>query len=91
MHPTILATSNSIPAISVAYDHKQIGFYQNFGLEGMAINLKGLTFNKLRDELDFVWLNRIQITKKLEEKVPKIQKSILDSMNLAVKNCLNQT
>jgi colanic acid/amylovoran biosynthesis protein len=88
MHPTILATSNFIPAISIAYDHKQIGFYQNFGLEGMAINLKGLTYEDLKNELDFVWQNRAKIKQQLEEKVPAIQGSILNSMKHAVEKSL---
>ncbi len=88
MHPTILATSNLIPAISVAYDHKQIGFYQNFGLEGMAVQLKGLTFEGLREELDYVWTNRVSIRNKLEEKVPALQQSIFASMREAVEKCV---
>ena len=88
MHPTILATSNLIPAISVAYDHKQIGFYNNFNLEGMAIPLKGLTYEDLRDVFDYVWTNRIRIRKTLEEKVPALQQSIFASMREAVTKCL---
>jgi polysaccharide pyruvyl transferase WcaK-like protein len=89
MHPTVLATSNSIPAISIVYDHKQIGFYQNFGLEGMSVNLKSLTFEGLRDELDFVWLNRVKIKQKLDEKVPALQKSIFETMKYTVEKCLD--
>jgi len=88
MHLTILATSNFIPAISIAYDHKQIGFYQNFGLEGMAIKLKGLTYEGFRDELDFVWSNRSEIKNELEKKVPALQNSIFNSMKLAIEKCL---
>jgi polysaccharide pyruvyl transferase WcaK-like protein len=89
MHPTILATSNFIPAISVAYDHKQIGFYKNLGLRVMAVNLKELTFENLREELDYVWFNRAEIKKELEVKVPELQRSISNSMREAVMKCLS--
>jgi colanic acid/amylovoran biosynthesis protein len=89
MHPTILATSNFIPAISVAYDHKQIGFYKNLDIEGMIVDLKKLKYDDFVHEIDLAWSTRNQLESKLKEKVPMLQKRILNSMKYAIESyCL---
>jgi hypothetical protein len=51
--------------------------------------LKELTFENLREELDYAWFNRAEIKKELEVKVPELQKSIYNSMREAVTKCLS--
>ena len=76
MHPAVLAISSLVPSLSIAYDHKQIGFYDNLGHPECLLKLQDVTYDTLSTKISYVWSNRTEIKKSMETRVPEIKKNI---------------
>jgi len=69
MHPSIFAAAEAVPFVEVIYEHKQVGLLENLSLQQVGISVNGLSVEKLSNKMDYVWANRIQIKRHLEEKI----------------------
>ena len=73
MHPSIIAAKNSVPFISIIYDHKQIGFLQQIGLKALSIPIGKISHNKLKLIINEAIQNYAEIKESLKSTVPKLQ------------------
>jgi len=85
MHPAVLAVSGFVPSLCIAYDHKQIGFFNNLGLPECCIKLQDVDYDLLLSKINMVWNNKKEIKISLEDTIPKIQNHIYD----CIKDSLN--
>lgn len=73
MHPSILASTKSIPFVAITYEHKQIGLLSRLGVSDVGIDVNHLSFEQLRIKTEYVWNERDNIRSRLLAKVPLIQ------------------
>ena len=76
MHPAILASSGFVPTISIAYDHKQTGFFRRLNLENCVIEIGKITSKELIEKIDYVWTNKERIRDILRSEIPLLQENI---------------
>lgn len=83
MHPAVLATSNYVPTVCVAYDQKQIGYFQQLDMIKcvMSVNESPL---KLQNQIEYVWSNRARIRASLEKKIPVMQANVRRAVKRAL-------
>ena len=80
MHPAVLGVSGFIPTICIAYDHKQIGFFNNLGMPECVVEISRVSSTKLKEMIDYVWQNKEPIKNSLKEKIPVLQTGIREAM-----------
>ena len=73
MHPSIIATRNFVPFISMTYDHKQVGFLQQIGLQAFSIPIGKTSYNNLKLVINKAIQNYTKIKETLKSTVPKLQ------------------
>jgi len=84
MHPAVLAVSDGVPAICIAYDQKQVGFFQLLGLDECVLLIRDFSGEALFQKINNVWARREEIRKMLSEKVPLLRKNVLETVTLAL-------
>ncbi len=80
MHPAVLAISSFVPSLSIAYDHKQIGFYNNLGQPECVIKLQDVNYESLSSKIVYVWSSRTELKESLMTRVPEIKKDIREKI-----------
>jgi polysaccharide pyruvyl transferase WcaK-like protein len=85
MHPAVLAVSGCVPAICIAYDQKQTGFFQVLGLDDCVILIREFSAENLFLKIDGVWRSREEIKNMLREKVPLMRKNVVEAIAFALK------
>jgi polysaccharide pyruvyl transferase WcaK-like protein len=73
MHPSIIATRNFLPFISIIYDHKQVGFLQQVGLKTFSIPISKISHANLKLTINKVIQSYDEIKETLKSRVPKLQ------------------
>lgn len=73
LHPCIFAVSNYIPTISIAYDHKQVGFHQALNLDNFVINIRDLNSKILIEKIECLLDNYISIRNEVELRVTSLK------------------
>jgi len=81
MHPSILASINCVPFVSMVYEHKQKGLLEQLGLENNSVNIDEVSYDVLKSVVDYSWNNRGIIKKQLSLTIPELQKQIRDTLN----------
>jgi polysaccharide pyruvyl transferase WcaK-like protein len=84
MHPAVLATSAYIPTLCIAYDHKQLGFFESLGLSNCVISLREVTSKRLSLKIDFVWNRKEEIRVLLSGQIPVLRKNVMKAMRQAI-------
>jgi polysaccharide pyruvyl transferase WcaK-like protein len=74
MHPAVFSTSEGTPTVCIAYDHKQIGFFDVIDLPDCIISIQDVEDESLLDVLNFVYDNRNNIREKLFKVMPQLKK-----------------
>ncbi|HSW88403.1 MAG TPA: polysaccharide pyruvyl transferase family protein, partial [Candidatus Saccharimonadales bacterium] len=75
MHSAILSTVVKTPFITIAYEHKTLGFLKHLGLENWNIDIENLSSYLLQEKVDDLFENKYhQFTLKLQEKHQEIMK-----------------
>jgi polysaccharide pyruvyl transferase WcaK-like protein len=85
MHPAVLALSGCVPAICIAYDQKQTGFFQLLGLDDCVILIRDFSAENLFLKIDGVWRSREEIKNMLKEKIPLMRKNVVEAIAFALK------
>lgn len=85
MHPAVLAVSGHVPTLCIAYDHKQIGFFEQLGMTDCVLPVSDISFERLSSSIDYVWNRKDEIRALLKERIPALQNEI----RKAVKQLLN--
>lgn len=89
MHPAIFATSGFVPVLSVAYDHKQTGFFKRLDMSRCVFEIRDITSDILIEKMDYVWTNRTKLTQSLKNQIPILQKNIKTNINKALLSYVN--
>jgi polysaccharide pyruvyl transferase WcaK-like protein len=76
MHPAIFASSGFVPTISIAYDHKQTGFFRRLNLANCVIEIRKITSKELIEKINYVWTNKEHIRDILKSEIPLLQENI---------------
>jgi polysaccharide pyruvyl transferase WcaK-like protein len=76
MHPLVLAASEMIPTLVVAYDHKQTGFLHQLGLDYCAIDINEIYFEKMLQKAELVWNDKEKIRAHLQKVIPMLQNDV---------------
>lgn len=73
MHPGVLAVASFVPALCIAYDDKQSGFFEQLSLSKCVISVQDVTAERLTEKIEYVWNARNDIRAKLEQLIPRLQ------------------
>ncbi len=88
LHPAILASSVHVPTLAIAYDQKQIEFFNGLGLSECVISLGDFSENKLSSKIELIWNKRDEISDLIKARIPVLQErlrgSIKDVLSLYV-------
>lgn len=76
LHPAVLAAGSFIPALCIAYDFKQTGFFKSLHLDECVIPIHLFSSKLLLSKIEYVWTNQNIIKTILEQRVPELQASI---------------
>jgi len=76
MHPAVLAASGYVPTVCVAYDQKQVGFFEQLEISDCIISICELSSETLLNKIDYVWNNKGDIRNRLKMSVPVLQKNL---------------
>jgi colanic acid/amylovoran biosynthesis protein len=79
MHPVIASTSMYVPSVAISYSHKYHGVLGPLlDLEKCVVDITQPSpeefFNELRSKVDYVWENREQIARELQERMPEVRR-----------------
>jgi colanic acid/amylovoran biosynthesis protein len=91
MHPAVLGVSGFVPTLCVAYDHKQIGFFNNLEMPECLVEIGNISSEALVDILDHIWSNKESIRTELNVKIPELQKIIRNTMEESLFSLLEKT
>lgn len=86
LHPAVLAASVYVPALCIAYDPKQTGFFMSLGMTECVVPISEVSNETLSSKIDYIWNNRERLSALLEKRVPELQEHIKKSMILAIKS-----
>jgi colanic acid/amylovoran biosynthesis protein len=84
MHPAVLGISGCVPVVCIAYDHKQIGFFDGFGLGEFVIDIKEVSCGILISKIERVWNERAKIADLLRVRVPEMKSDVKKAMTSAL-------
>lgn len=84
MHPGVMAISGYVPTLSIAYDHKQTGFFEQLGLEDCIIPITETSSEKILGKIDHIWKERDRILALLHKRVPELQEDTLQAVKEAI-------
>jgi colanic acid/amylovoran biosynthesis protein len=76
MHPGVLGVSGYVPTLSIAYDHKQTGFFRQLGMADCAIHINDASSEVIMSKIDFIWKERKRIAASLRTRIPELQEGI---------------
>jgi polysaccharide pyruvyl transferase WcaK-like protein len=84
MHPAVLAVSAHVPAISIVYDHKQVGFFKDLNLSEFVVLIQNMTGNVLFSKISSAWFKKEKIKSLLAARIPKMQGNIKKAVIKAI-------
>ncbi len=76
MHPAVLAVPSRVPVVCIAYDHKQVGFFDRLELSDCVLPVHDVSARNLLSKIEHVWKRREFIRSNLEVSVPKLQMKV---------------
>jgi colanic acid/amylovoran biosynthesis protein len=82
-HPGIFALRQSVPCVSVAYEHKMRGFMQALGMEEFCLDLETVTAPQLVDKLAQAWHEREAIAQRVQPRIRALERESLKNSFLA--------
>lgn len=76
MHPCVLAASAFVPAVCIAYDDKQVAFFEQLDLSDCVLPFQRVTSKNLASKINTQWDKRDETKAKLKKHVPPMQAKI---------------
>jgi len=80
MHPSIIASRNFIPFLSIIYDHKQVGFLLQIGAKAFSIPIQQTSYDNLQLTINKVIQSYDKIKENLKSTVPKLQDALTTTL-----------
>lgn len=84
LHPAIFAASLYVPALAIAYDQKQVGFFNDLGMPDCVITLHELSYKNLSSKIDWMWNRKDEISALMKLRVPFLQNELEKSIRVAL-------
>jgi len=84
MHPAVLGMSGFTPTLCIAYDHKQIGFFEDMGMSDYVIRIREISHEKMFSKMNSLWEEKENISARLRRRVPILQKNLRKSIRSAI-------
>jgi polysaccharide pyruvyl transferase WcaK-like protein len=91
MHPAVLALSEGVPTLCIAYDHKQTGLFDSLDLSECVLPIYEFSKEKLLSKISYVWDNRDKIRAELDARTPVIQENVKRAIKAALTRTLLPT
>lgn len=82
-HPSIFALRQSVPCVSVAYEHKVRGFMQAVDMEDFCLDLETVTAPQLVGKMEQVWQEQEEIRRRVQPKIEVLERQSLKNSFLA--------
>lgn len=80
MHPAVLAVGSFVPAVCIAYDDKQIGFFTQLGMTDCLLPINDVSKENLESKIDYVWARKAAIKANLQRRIPVLQANIKEAL-----------
>lgn len=80
MHACIFATSAHVPTLSINYQFKLYEYMKLLGLEDNTVDIEKLTFDKLKELIDYTYANREKIRVQLMQKITDMKGIIREKL-----------
>lgn len=85
LHSLIYAASLGVPIVGIAYEPKVEGFLQSIDiLEASAGDINMLSFDTVKETMDYVWNNRENIRQHLHDVMPLLKQEAYKSAKVAI-------
>ena len=72
-HPQIFATTQGVPGIFIWYEHKQLGYLRQLGLQEFMFDIRKLDAVTMRHALDEALSRRAELSERLRTRIPPLQ------------------
>jgi colanic acid/amylovoran biosynthesis protein len=90
MHACIAAISQSVPAVSIAYSDKFIGVMKTVGVESLVADPRRMSAEEILDHVCKSFSERAIIRRQLQQAMPQVKKSILDTISGGIEDSLQR-
>jgi len=88
MHPAIFATSQHVPTLCIAYDQKQLGYFNRLNMENCVISTNSISSDKIISTIDYIWNDRENIRISLIEQISILKKNVRNEIATVLKRSL---
>ncbi|MGQ9680730.1 MAG: polysaccharide pyruvyl transferase family protein [Candidatus Bathyarchaeia archaeon] len=89
LHPAILGTSGFIPTLCIAYDQKQVGFFDTLMMPEYLIEINDISSELLFAKICQIWMDKENVRKNLKEIIPQLQKNTKEAIRMALSQFIN--
>ena len=83
LHSLIYAATQEVPIVGLVYDPKVEGILHSLGMEYMC-NVEDLNYERLVENVDYVWENKIELKEKLKLQDEDLKKKALSNVRMAL-------
>ncbi|MBS7630252.1 polysaccharide pyruvyl transferase family protein [Candidatus Bathyarchaeota archaeon] len=90
LHPAILGSSGFVPTLCIAYDQKQVGFFDTLMMPENVVAINDITSELLFSKISQIWMDKDNIRKNLEIIIPQLQKNIKEAIRIALSQSINR-
>jgi len=84
MHPAVLAISGSVPALCIAYDQKQIGFFELLDLLNCVVTIKDFSCENMLYKIEGVWKEHEKFRSMLTVRISAARENVLEAIKFAL-------
>ncbi|MGA2309795.1 MAG: polysaccharide pyruvyl transferase family protein [Candidatus Bathyarchaeia archaeon] len=84
MHPAVIGISMFTPTLCIAYDHKQMGFFEDIGMSQFLVRFDEISHEVIFSKINSLWEERGKLHEELEIKVTALQESLRISLRKAI-------
>jgi polysaccharide pyruvyl transferase WcaK-like protein len=83
-HPQIFATTQAVPGLFIAYEHKQLGYLRLLGLERYLFDIRRLDAAAMKRAIDEALQRRGELSAMLHTRIPQLQRVAATTTQLLV-------
>ena len=90
MHPAVLAVASNVPAVCIAYDDKQVAFFEQLRMVNCVLPMHDVSSETLLSKINYVWSMRNEFRAELKERIPVLQANIKTAVKQALTPYINK-
>ena len=84
-HSCVAALSSGVPVLVLGWHHKYTELLDIYGQSGDIIDVKNFDLQMFIKKFDYVWANKEEKAKIIEDNIPKVSKRVIDIMRSLLK------